>query len=138
MSYAQPSLFDQVYQQTFDFNRQAEQPRQQELNLSVENAKPTFENAKQLVRADKSCHKVNFEILLRLRFAPRGRAGAPRTPRMVGRAHRARRSGCAALLGMTVPKGYPQTTQKGTPKPPKGVPLNHSKGYPLTTQRGTL
>ena len=46
MSYAQPSLFDQVYQQTFDFNRQAEPAKQQERDLSSENAKP-------LIRTDK-------------------------------------------------------------------------------------
>ena len=112
MSVAQPSLFDQVYQQTFDFNRQAEQPRQQELNLSVENAKPTFENAKQLVRADKSCHKVNSVILLQLRFAPCGRAGAPRTPQQVRRF--ARNDGA------------------------KRVPFNHPKGYPLKSAKATL
>lgn len=67
MSYAQPSLFDQVYQQTFDFNRKAEQPKQQELDLYAKNAKPTsenakltsenanptFDNAKQQIRTDK-------------------------------------------------------------------------------------
>ena len=67
MSYAQPSLFDQVYQPTFDFNRQAEQPKQQELDLYAKNAKPTsenvkptsenanptFDNAKQQIRTDK-------------------------------------------------------------------------------------
>lgn len=60
MSYAQPSLFDQLYQPTFDFNRQAEQPKQQELDLSSENRKPTsananqtFDNAKQQIRTDK-------------------------------------------------------------------------------------
>ena len=52
-SYSQPSLFDQIYQQTFDFNRQAEQPRQQELNLAAENTKPTSANAKPLINTGK-------------------------------------------------------------------------------------
>ena len=51
--YAQPSLFDQVYQPTFDFNRQAEPPKQTELDFTSENAKPAVENAKPVVENAK-------------------------------------------------------------------------------------
>ena len=45
----QPSLFDQVYQPTFDFNRQAEPPKQTELDFTSGNAKPAVGNAKPAV-----------------------------------------------------------------------------------------
>lgn len=51
--YAQPSLFDQVYQPTFDFNRQAELPKQTELDFTSENAKPAVENAKPKLENEK-------------------------------------------------------------------------------------
>ena len=50
-SFAQPSLFDQIYQSTFDFNRPAEEAKQQELDFG--NEKPTSVNEKQPVVNEK-------------------------------------------------------------------------------------
>ena len=51
--YAQPSLFDQVYQPTFDFNRQNEQPKQTELDFCPECALELDRLAKRVLQGDK-------------------------------------------------------------------------------------
>lgn len=49
----QPSLFDQVYQPTFDFNRQNEQPKQTELDFCPECALELDRLAKRVLLGDK-------------------------------------------------------------------------------------